>query len=163
MLSSLVVRYACSLPKRNKKSESNALITTNTELVFKEAYCIYSMRWSLEVCSRIAKGNLGLGKYQMRNFASQIACTAITAMQYNILATARRFSSYETIGGLFREVTRNSAELTITERIWGMIVDIVSEIAQCFEIEDEKIFEALINRSDKLQHFIQIYELKIAS
>ena len=44
-----------------------------------------------------------------------------------------------------------------------MIVDIVSEIAQCFEIEDEKIFEALINRSDKLQHFIQIYELKIAS
>ena len=74
-------------------------------------------------------------------------------MQYNILATARRFSSYETIGGLFREVTRNSAELTITERIRGMIVDIVSEIAQCFEIEDEKIFEALINRSDKLQHF----------
>ncbi len=28
---------------------------------------------------------------------SQIACTAITAIQYNILATARRFSSYETI------------------------------------------------------------------
>lgn len=71
--------------------------------------------------------------------------------------------SYETIGGLFREATRNSAELTITERIWGMIVDIVSEIAQCFEIEDEKIFEALINRSDKFQHIIQIYELKIAS
>lgn len=59
-------------------------------------------------------------------------------MQYNILATARRFSSYETIGGLFREVTRNSVELTITERIWGMIIDIVNEIAQCFEIEDEK-------------------------
>ena len=67
------------------------------------------------------------------------------------------------IGGLFREVTRNSVELTITERIWGMIIDIVNEIAQCFEIEDEKIFETLINRSDKLQHFIQIYKLKMAS
>ena len=121
------------------------------------------MRWSLEVVFKDSKGNLGLGKYQMRNFASQIACTAITAMQYNILATARRFSSYETIGGLFREVTRNSVELTTTERIWGIIIDIVSEIAQCFEIEDEKIFETLINRSDKLQHFIQIYELKMAS
>ena len=54
-------------------------------------------------------------------------------------------------------------ELTITERICGMIIDIVSEIAQCFEIEDEKIFETLINRYDKLKHFIQIYELKIAS
>lgn len=67
------------------------------------------------------------------------------------------------IGGLFREVTRNSVELTITERIWGMIINIINEIAQCFEIEDEKIFETLINRSDKLQHFIQIYELKMAS
>ncbi len=72
--------------KRNKKSEWNALITTNTELVFKEAYCIYSMRWSLEVVFKDSKGNLGLGKYQI----------------------------------LFREVTRNSAELTITERIWGI-------------------------------------------
>ena len=149
--------------KRNKKSDWNALITTNTELEFKEAYRIYSMRWSLEVVFKDSKGNLGLGKYQMRNFASQIACTAITAMQYNILATARRFSSYETIGGLFREVTRNSVELTITERIWGMIIDIVNEIAQSFEIEDEKSLETLINRSDKLQHFIQIYELKMAS
>lgn len=136
--------------KRNKNADWNALITTNTELEFRHAYRIYSMRWSLEVVFKDCKGNLGLGKYQMRNFASQIACTAITAMQYNILATARRFSSYETIGGLFREVTRNSGELTITERIWGMIIDIVNEIAQCFEIEDKKIFEILIHRSDKL-------------
>ena len=97
-------------------------------------------------------------------FFATLASTAITAMQYHILATARRFSSYETIGGLFREVTRNSAELTITERIWGIIIDIVSEIAQCFEIEDEKIFETLlINRSDKLQHFIQIYESAVGA
>ena len=32
-----------------------------------------------------------------------------------------------------------------------------------FEIEDKKIFETLIHRSDKLKHFIQIYELKMAS
>ena len=60
-------------------------------------------------------------------------------------------------------MTKNSVELTIMERIWGMIIDIVNEIAQCFEIEDKKIFETLIHRSDKLKHFIQIYELKMAS
>ena len=118
--------------QRNKKSDWNALITTNTELEFKEAYHIYSMRWSLEVVFKDSKGNLGLGKYQVRNFGSQIACTAITATQYIILGTDRRFSSYETIGGLFCEVTRNSVELTITERIWGMIIDIVNEITLCF-------------------------------
>ena len=97
-----------------------------------------------------------------QDFAGQIKCIFIDS-PYNILATVRRFSFYETIGGLFREVTRNSVELTITERIWGMIIDIVNVIAQCFEIEDEKIFQTLINRSDKLKHFIQIYELKMAS
>ena len=74
-----------------------------------------------------------------------------------------RVLSFPFEGGLFREVTRNSVELTITERIWGIIIDIVNDIAQCFEIEDEKILETLINRSDKLQHFIQIYKLKMAS
>lgn len=58
---------------------------------------------------------------------------------------------------------RNSAELTIAECIWGIIVDIGSEIFQCFEVDVGEIFEALINRSDKLQHFIQIQKLKIAS
>ena len=60
---------------------------------------------------------LGQGKYQMRNFSSQIAMIAITAMQYNILSTAKRFSDYETIGGLFKDATKGSVELTLTERI----------------------------------------------
>ena len=51
-------------------------------------------------------------------------------------------------------MTRNSVELTITERIWGMLIDIVKEIAQCIEIEDERIFETLINRYDKLRFII---------
>ncbi len=101
--------------KRNKNSDWNALITTNTELEFKDAYRIYSMRWSLEVVFKDSKGNLGLGKYQVRNFASQIACTAITAIQCNILATVRRFSSYETIVKLV------SALIVSSVCIWGFI------------------------------------------
>ena len=107
--------------------------------------------------------NLGLGKYQMRNFSSQIAMTAITAMQYNLLSTARRFSDYETVGGLFKDATMSSVELTLTERIWDMILEIVREIAECFNIEDEDIFDTLLNRSDKLSHFVEIYQLKQAS
>lgn len=85
--------------------------------------------------------------------------TAITAIQYNILSTAKRFSDYETIGGLFMDAT----ELTLTERIWDMILEIVREIAECFNIEDEQILDMLVNRSDKLSHFIEIYQLKLAS
>ena len=106
----------------------NGLITTNRKLDFFEAYRIYSRRWSLEVVFKESKGNLGLGKCQMRNFSSQIAMTAITAMQYNLLSTSRRFSDYETVGGLFKDATRSSVELTLVERIWDMILEIVCEI-----------------------------------
>jgi len=149
--------------KRGKWGKWNGLITTNRQLDFLEAYRIYSKRWSLEVVFKESKGNLGLGKYQMRNFSSQIAMTAITAMQYNILSTARRFSDYETVGGLFKDATMGSVELTLTERIWGIILEIVREIAECFNIEDEQILDMLVNRSDKLSHFVEIYQLKIAS
>lgn len=44
-----------------------------------------------------------------------------------------------------------------------MVVDIINEIAPCFEIEDENIFETLINRSEKLKYFIQIFELNMPS
>jgi hypothetical protein len=97
------------------------------------------------------------------NFSSQIAMTAITAMQYNILSTAKRFSDYETIGELFMDATKGSVELTLTERIWDMILEIVREIAECFNIEDEQILDMLVNRSDKLSHFVEIYQLKLAS
>ena len=77
--------------------------------------------------------------------------------------TAKRFSDYETIGGLFKDAAMNSVELTITERIWNMILEIVREIAECFNIEDEQILDVLVNRSDKLSLFVEIYQLKQAS
>ena len=149
--------------KRNKKSDWNGIITTNTGLDFKKAIRIYSMRWSLEVVFKDSKQNLGLGKYQMRNFTSQIACTAITAMQYNLLSIAKRFSDYETIGGLFRDAVLSGQQLSVTERIWDALLELVQEIAQCFGIEDEDIFDTLVNRSDKLNHFVHFYQLKQAS
>lgn len=149
--------------KCGKWSKWNGLITTNSMLNFLEAYKIYSMRWSLEVVFKDCKQNFGLGKYQMRNFSSQIALTAITAMQYNLLSTARRFTDYETIGGLFKDVMADSVQLTITEKIWDMMVELVREMAQCFNIGDEQILDMLVNRSDKLRHFIESYQLKFAS
>lgn len=37
-----------------------------------------------------------------------IACFTLTMMQYNILCYVKRFEAYETIGGLFAEVTKGS-------------------------------------------------------
>jgi hypothetical protein len=103
------------------------------------------------------------GNGDMYHDSSQIATTAITAMQYNLLSTARRFTDYETIGGLFKDVMTDSVELTITENIWDIMVELVREMAQCFNIGDEQILNMLVNRSDKLRHFIESYQLKFVS
>ena len=148
--------------KRSRNAEWNGLITTDTDLGFLDAYRIYSMRWSIEVVFKDSKGNLGLGKYQMRNFTSQVASTAITAMQYNLLSAARRFSDYETIGGLFRNATCETVELTVTERIYDMLLDIVIAIAGCFDLDDGQILDALINESDKIESIVNLYQQKYA-
>ena len=50
-------------------------------------------------------------------------------MQYNILCTVKRFKAYETIGGLFTEVTNDTLELSVTDKIWTIILDFVLEPA----------------------------------
>lgn len=103
--------------KRSKNGIWNALMTTNTQLDFLEACRIYAQRWSLEVVFKEAKGLLGLGKCQANNFASQIAATSLTALQYNILSVVKRFRAYETMGKLFEVASKDSLELSITEKI----------------------------------------------
>lgn len=87
------------------------------------------MHWAIEVSFEEIKGYLGLGKCQARNFTVQIASISLTMLHYNILCFMKRFDSYETIGELFGEITIGTAELTIVDRVWPLIVEVVTEIA----------------------------------
>ena len=94
-------------------------MTTDMQLDFLETYRIYAQRWSSEVVFKEIKGALWLGKCQVNNFASQIAATSLTALQYNILSLVKRFAAYETMARLFEDVTKDSLKLSVAERIWG--------------------------------------------
>ncbi len=147
--------------RRTKNGDWTGLLTTNTKLGFFEAYHVYSMRWSVEVFFKEAKGLLGLGKSQARDFASQIASISITVLQYNILGTVKRFKSYETIGGLFHEATDGVVQLSVTERIWGILQELVRIIAEAFQIDDERVMDTLINRSETFKHFINLDNIEL--
>lgn len=151
------------LIKRSKDGQWNGLLTTDTTLDILKAWELYSKRWTIEVAIKDCKQYLGLGKCQCTNFASQIADTTICAIRYNILSVARRFSDYETIGGLFREVTKETVQLSVAQQIWGYLQEIVAEIAQLFGILDEEIYDIIINRSEQLAHICEFYNLKSAS
>ena len=149
--------------RRSKRGPWSGLLTTDLDLVFFEAYKIYSRRWSQEVIFKESKGLLGLGKCQSANFAAQIASTSLVALQYNILSVVKRFMDYETIGELFRQVAQDSHELTISERIWQAILEFVAAITKVFSIDDEEVLDAMVNESDELAHICELYQCKMAS
>ena len=151
------------LVRRTQHGKWNGLLTTDRELDFSKAWQIYSRRWALEVVFKDCKTNLGFGKCQSTSFASQIAAATLCCIQYNILSVARRFSDYETIGGLFREVSKETVQLSVAQQIWGMLQELVTAIAEAFGLLDEEIYDAVINKSEEIAHIAQFYNLKSAS
>ncbi len=136
--------------KRGRKGAWNAFLSTDTRLGFFEAYRIYSMRWAIEVCFSEMKGLLRPGKCQCRNFSSQIASISLTLMQYNILFHIKRFEAYETIGGLFDRTVNGAMELSVTERIWELILQIVAVIADLFSADEEEIIRMIAHDNPKI-------------
>ncbi len=112
------------------------------------------MRWPVEVFCKEAKSLPCLGKSQSGDFASRIAGISITVLQYNTPGTVKRVRSYETIGGLFHQATDGIVQLPVTERIWEILQELVGIIAEAFLIDDERVMDTLINRSETFKHFI---------
>jgi hypothetical protein len=148
--------------KRGRKGTWNMLLTTNTKLDFFQAYRIYAIMWAIEVCFAEMKGLLRLGKSQARNFSSQIAAISITMIQYNILSHIKRFEAYQTIGGLFNQTINGAMELSVTDRIWEMIVQVVALIADLFSADEEDIIKNIIANNKKCRMIQAIGNLKVA-
>lgn len=75
---------------------------------------------------------------------------SLTMMQYNILSFIKRFEAYETIGGLFNQTINGTMELSVTERIWNLILQIVSAIADLFSANEEEIIRMIANDNEKI-------------
>lgn len=140
--------------KTSRKGKWHLLLTTDLELNFEQAYKIYSTRWSIEVFFKEAKQYLGLGKTQSQDFDAQIATTTISMLQYNLLSVARRFTDYESLGELFRNTKAETIQLTVAERIWQIIVDVLTALAELFEIDTEMLMEKLMSDNERIEKLI---------
>ena len=135
------------------------MMTTNTELTFEQAYKIYSTRWSVEVFFKECKQNLGLGKCQAQDFDAQIAATTLCLLQYNLLSVVKRFCDYETLGELFRSSQKDAIKLTISEKIWLIIIEIVAELSEIFNTDAELLMEKLFSENEKLTKYLNFKNL----
>lgn len=149
--------------KRGRKGNWNGLLTTDLSLSFLEAYRIYARRWATEVAYKDCKTLLNFGKCQSVHFAAQIASFTLTMMQHNILCTVKRFEAYETIGGLFAEVTNDTLELSVTDKIWAIILDFVLEAAERYSIDATELLADFIESNPVAHTLRNMYIYKQAS
>ena len=130
------------------------MLSTDLELTFEQAYKIYSTRWSIEVFFKESKQHLGLGKCQSQDFDAQIGAITLSMLQYNMLSVAKRFSDYETLGELFRSANAEIIELTIAERIWLIIIEIIAQLADLLDIDTEVLMEKIITDNQKFEKLL---------
>lgn len=145
--------------KTSRKGNWNVFLTTDLALCFEQAYKLYSIRWSIEVFFKESKQYLGLGKCQSQDFDAQIAQTTICMVQYNLLAVAKRFAGYESLGEMFRNTTAETIQLTVAERIWQLIIGLLADMAKLFEIDTELLMEKIITDNEKLIKLINYTSL----
>ena len=79
-----------------------------------------------------------------------------TPIQFNILSTAKRFTDYETLGGLFREISSDTVKLSVTDRIWKTVIKIFQKLADIYLIDIKEIIDKLIDAGIHLGPVSQI-------
>lgn len=144
--------------RKGKNGNWNAILSSDLKLDAKEAFRVYSRRWVIEVSIKDLKQNLKLGKNQCRDFAGQIASISLCVLQYNILSYVKRNESYETIGGLFSEITKNTVELSVAEKIWLLIVEVIDVIAEVLNCDAMALTEQVISNDKQIRAVKQAFD-----
>jgi len=132
----------------NNAKQWTLLLTTDLTLSFVRAIELYQIRWTIEVLFKECKQYLRLGASQNTDFDGQIADATIVLATHTILSLQKRFSSYETMGELFRETQQHLLEITLWERLVRVFFKMLVMIATILNVDVEEIMEKLM-QSDK--------------
>lgn len=127
--------------KYGRCNDLDVLFCTQTDITFIKAFEQYQIRWGIEVLFKECKTYLDLGGCQSTNLNAQFADCTLVFIVYSIIALRKRFSDYETFGGLYRDIQAGLLELTLLQRILPLIAHIIEELLQMFDITPTDILE----------------------
>ncbi len=75
-------------------------------------------------------------------------------IRYNLLVSIKRANDYETIGGLFGDIYNGVHELTVIEKNWDFILEVITTVAELTEMDEEIILNLIIRDNCRLAAFI---------
>jgi len=140
----------------NNAKNWTLLLTTDLTLSFVQAIELYQIRWTIEVLFKECKQYLCLGGSQNTDFDGQVADVTITLATHTILSLQKRFSSYETMGELFRETGQHLLELTLWERLVKVFLKMVIQLAMILNVDVEEIIEKLMQSDQTSKQLLAI-------
>lgn len=136
------------LIKYGKNNTWNIMLCSDMQMGFVKAFELYQMRWNIEVLNKECKSYLALGQCQGRNFNGQIADCTLCFMTYIVLALGKRFSTYETIGEMFRAEKELLLALTLWNRLLACIEKILMALAELLGAEPMVMIQGLLNNNE---------------
>lgn len=147
------------LVRYGKSNDFEVIVTTASKLNFVKAFETYQIRWSIEVINKECKQYLGFGCQLSTNMNAHIADATIVFMGYNMLTLSKRFNDYETLGGIFREIQKQTLELTFFKRSLPFIVELLSAEADLLGYSIDDVIERAMcdeQHYDKLLHILKV-------
>ncbi len=140
----------------NNAKSWTLLLTTDLTLSFVQAIELYQIRWTIEVLFKECKQYLRLGSSQNTDFDGQIADVTITLATHTILSLQKRFSSYETMGELFRETQQHLLELTLWERLVRVFLKMIIQLTAILNVDVEETIEKLLQSDQTSKQLLTI-------
>lgn len=70
-------------------------------------------------------------------------------IKYNILSYVKWFESYGAMEGLFTELTGETVELSVAQRIWVLTVKVINVIAEFFSCDPFELIQNVINKNNQ--------------
>lgn len=86
----------------------------------------------------------------VQDFSSQIAHVSLVMVRYNLLSSIKRSLDYETIGGLFNDVYAGIHELTVVEKIWSIIVEVIAVVTELIGADEDELIGQIIENDRRL-------------
>lgn len=133
------------LVKYGKNRNWNIMLCSDMAMGFVRALELYQMRWNIEVLNKECKGYLALGKCQGRNFNGQIADCTLCFVTYIVLALGKRFTTYETMGEMFRAEKEQLLALTLWRRLLSCMEKLLTALAESLGAEPMQMIQNLLN------------------
>lgn len=142
------------LIKYGRNSNWNILITSDLSLNFVKCFELYQIRWNIEVLIKENKEHLGLGNYQGVDFNGQIADCTLCFLTYIVVSLHKRFSDYETWGGLFAALRDELMAFTLWQRVLECLRRMLEVLAQTLGQTPESLLQMMIENETAAQEFM---------